>query len=183
MKPKIAFLRSCIVFLTLCSAALAADSGKSQVKQSVELPGPEFKIVEKWRGTWDVKATRRQPQPAQEVTYVESFDWVLDGRYLRSETSRKSDGGKSMSMFWYDTLTKTYRFVIFDASGLAVELPPPIWSESTQTMEWKTGLFAPISYTGYAIFTDPDTIRWKALWKDWKGTVILHLEGTSTRRQ
>ena len=176
MKPKIVFLRVCIVSLTLCSAALAADSGKSQVKQSSALPGPELKIVEKWRGTWDVKATRRQPQPIEEVTYVESFDWVLDGRYLRSETSRKSDGGQSMSIFWHDMFTKTYRFVIFDAMGLAVELPPPTWKESTQTMDWKSGLFAPISYTGYATFTDPDTIRWKALWKDWKGTVILDLD-------
>jgi hypothetical protein len=126
---------------------------------------------------------RRQPQPVQEMTYVETFDWVLDGRYLRSETSRKSDGGKSMSMFWFDMLTKTYRLVIFDASGFAIELPPPTWSDSNQTMEWKSGMFTPTSYTGYATFTDRDTIRWKSLWKDWKGTVILELEGTSIRRK
>ena len=183
MKPKAVWLRCCFIFLLLCPAVRAADSDKSQRSQSGALPGPEFKVIEKWRGTWDVKATRHQPQPAREVTYVETFDWVVDGRYLRSETSRKSDGGKSMSMFWFDVLTKTYRLAFFDASGLAVELPPPTWSDSTQTMEWRGGRSTPTSYTGYATFTDRDTIRWKSLWKDWKGTVILDLEGTSTRRK
>jgi len=181
-KAMVVLLRACFVFLMMEGAVSAADSDKSQALQGGVLP-PELKIVEKWRGTWDVKATRRQPQPAGEVTYAETFDWVLDGRYLRSETSRKSDGGKSMSMLWYDMLTKTYRFVIYDASGLAVELPPPTWIEGTQTMEWKGSLFAPLSYTGYATFTDRNTIRWKSLWKDWKGTIIMDLEGTSIRRK
>jgi len=183
MKYKAVLPLWCFIFLLLCLAVRAADSDKRQGPPSEALPGPEFKIIEKWRGTWDVKATRRQPLPAQEVSYVETFDWVLDGHYLRSETSRKSDGGKSMSMFWFDRLTKTYRFVMFDALGLAVELPPPTWNESSQTMEWKSGLFTPLSYTGYATFKDPDTIAWKSLLKDWKGTVILDLEGTSVRRK
>ena len=182
MSFKAVLLVTCFSFL-LAGWAIAADAVKSQaVPAGAALP-PEFKVVEKWRGTWDVKGTRRQPQPTTEVTYVETFDWVLDGHYLRSETSRKSDGGKSMTMFWYDVLTKSYRFVIFDASGLAVELPPPTWSENTQTMEWKASVFAPTSYAGSATFTDRDTIRWKSLWKDWKGTVIMDLEGTSIRRK
>ena len=88
-------------------------------------------------------ATRRQPQPVAAVTYVETFEWILDGRFLRSESSRKSDGN-----------TKSYRFVIFDATAIAVELPPPTWNESTQTMEWKGGLFTPVRYTGHATFTE-----------------------------
>ena len=182
MDPKAIILL--VGFLCLVAgSATAADAVKSQAIPAGAVVPPEFKVIEKWRGTWDVKGTRRQPQPAAEVTYVETFDWVLDGRYLRSETSRKSDGGKSMSMFWYDVLTKTYRFMYFDASGLAVELPPPTWSENTQTMEWKASLFSPVSYAAYVTFTDPNTIRWKSLWKDWKGTSILDLEGTSIRRK
>jgi len=176
-------LRSCVIFLLLCSTARPADSARNQGAQTGALPGPEFNVLDKWRGTWDVKATRRQPPPAQESSYVETFDWVLDHRYLRSETSRKSDGGMTMSMFWFDMVTKNYRLAIFDASGLAIELPPPTWSERTQTMEWRSGLFTPTSYTGSATFTDRDTIRWKSLLKDWKGTVILDLEGTSIRRK
>ena len=51
-----------------------------------------------------------------------------------------------MSISWFDMLTKTYRFVIFDGSGLAVELPLPVWNEKTQTMKWKSGLLTPVSY-------------------------------------
>jgi hypothetical protein len=73
--------------------------------------------------------------------------------------------------------------VIYDASGLAVVLPPPTWDEKTQTMDWKASSLSPVSYSGQSTFVNPDTIRWKALWKDWKGTVILDLEGTSVRRK
>ena len=183
MKSREILLRSFFLFMILFSASLTMPADTSQVAQGGVSLGPEFKIIDKWQGTWDVKATRRQPPPIQEVIYVETFDWILNGRYLRSETSRKSDGGKSMSMFWFDTLTKTYRFVVYDASGLAVELPPPTWADSTQTMEWKSGLLAPASYAGYATFKDRDTIQWKSQWKDWKGTVILDIEGTSIRRK
>jgi hypothetical protein len=183
MEPRTVLLRSCLIFLLLWSGVRAASPGNNQTPPGGAFPAPELKVVEKWRGSWDVRATRRQPQPVQEVSYVETFDWILDRRFLRSETSRKSDGGVSMTMFWFDILTKTYRLELFDATGLAVELPPPTWNEGTQTMEWKSGLFTPISYTGYATFRDRDTMRWKSLLKDWKGTVILDLEGTSIRRK
>jgi hypothetical protein len=183
MRVEAVLLQACFVFFGLCSAVRAADPDKGRGPQKEAPPGPEMGVVAKWRGTWDVKSTRRHPQPTQEVIYVETFDWILDGRYLRSETSRKNDGGKSMSIFWFDMFTKSYRWVIFDASGLAVELPPPKWNESDQTMEWKGGILAPTSYTGYATFKDPNTIQWKSLLKDWRGTVILEVEGTSTRRK
>lgn len=86
MEPKVVFLRSCLILLILYSELLEAGSNNGQTTQSAPL-GPGTKIVEKWRGTLDVKAIRHQPQPAQQVTYVETFDWVLDRRYLRSETS------------------------------------------------------------------------------------------------
>jgi len=173
------------VWLSVLAAALwcPAMAGQDNPRKPESAQSAESMVVDKWRGTWEVKATRRQPQPEMAVNYVETYDWVLDGRYLRSETSRKSDGGKSMSMVWFDANTKNYRFVIFDANGLAVELPPPTWSENTQTMEWRGGMFSPVAYTGYATFTNPDTIRWKSLLKDWKGTVIVDLEGVSVRRK
>lgn len=181
MNAHATFLPSFLFILFLGVTVHSAE--QVQLAQGAPPLGPESKIVDKWRGTWDVNAMRRHPQPAAPVTYTETFEWVLDGRFLRSETSRKSDGGKTMSMVWYDVITKSYRYIIFDALGFAVELPPPTWHEATQTMEWSSGLFSPISYTGHATFSDRDTIRWKSLLKDWKGTVVLDLEGTSVRRK
>jgi hypothetical protein len=88
-----------------------------------------------------------------------------------------------MVMFWFDAATKTYRWVYFDTAGYAVELPPPSWNEAAQTMEWKSGTFSPASYSARATFKDADTIEWRSLWKDWKGTSILELEGVSRRRK
>lgn len=180
MKPRPSALLLCIAALLPGSAA-AADAGREPEPRPAL--GPEARIIDKWRGTWQVKALRRAPPPSAEISYVETFEWVLDGRVLRSETSPKSDGGKSMSMFWFDVFTKTYRYMIFDAAGYAVELPPPSWNESTQTMEWKSGSLSPTSYSAHATFADRDTIRWKSSWKDWKGKPILELEGVSIRRQ
>ena len=88
MRPKAVLLKSCLFLLCLCCDLLAADSDKVEETPRDTLPLPETRIIEKWRGTWDVKAMRHQPEPAQELTYAETFEWVLDGRYLRSETSR-----------------------------------------------------------------------------------------------
>nr|ACF98060.1 hypothetical protein [uncultured bacterium 888] len=180
MNERATLLLVALVFLSPCSVT-AAESGRSADVQAGS--GPEMRVIEKWRGTWEVKSVRRAPQPVQEIQYVETFEWVLDGRFLRSQTSRKTDGGMSSSMFWFDVFTKTYRFVVFDAGGFALELPPPTWNEATQTMEWKSGSLSPTSYTAHATFSDGDTIRWRSLWKDWKGTAILELEGVSTRRK
>lgn len=163
-------------------AALAADAAKAPAPKCAALFPAQYRVLDKWRGSWDVQAVNRQ-QPVPAVTYSETFDWALDGCFLRSETSRKSDGSQSMSVFWFDAVTRSYRFVYFDASGLAVELPPPTWNEATQTMHWKSGLFSPFSYTAQVTFVDRDTIRWKSLWKGGRGEAILDLEGTSTRRK
>jgi len=167
----------------LCAVGGATTADDRSLPGLEAIPSASLAVIDRWRGTWEVKATRLNPKPAQDITYAETFDWVLDGRFLRSSTSQKSDGGKSMSMFWFDAITKTYRFMIFDAKGFALELPPPTWDDHTHTMEWKTGWASPTFYTAYAIFPDPDTIRWKSLWKDWKGAPILELEGVSTRHK
>ena len=87
-------------------AAVAADADKTGA-QVLVVPDSALAVIGKWRGTWDVKARRLHPLPAQEVTYSETFDWVLDGRFLRAESSRKSDGSRTMTMFWYDVFTKS----------------------------------------------------------------------------
>lgn len=143
--------------------------------------GAALRVIEKWHGTWKVSAHRRKPLPEANITYLETYDWVLNGRFLRSRTSERSEGSDNISMIWFDVFTQNYRFMIFDALGYALELPPPQWDEASQTMTWRSGFFAPVSYTGQVRFTDADTIHWTSHLKDWKGTVVLDLEGTSTR--
>ena len=168
------------IFSLVSATQLYADenSGPMTVNQS-----PNFRILDKWWGNWKVTAINHQLEPETTITYDENIDWVMNGRFLRGETSQRSDGSKAMSMIWYDVIFKTYRFLIFDSTGLAVELPPPTWDEKTQTMEWKSSLFSQFRYTGRTTFLNKDTIQWNGVLKDWKGTVIVDVEGTSIRRK
>ncbi|SRR6476660_3567538 len=86
MRRQVTLLLSCFLLLLSERALSAAEtdgSGSSSGEGS-----PQFKIVDKWRGIWDVKMMRRQPPPAQEVMYAETFDWILDGRFLRGKLAK-----------------------------------------------------------------------------------------------
>ena len=168
---------ACLLVIVMISGPLPA----AEPSATTASERPDFRVMDKWRGTWEVTVQRHQPQPSAVVTYTETFAWELGQRFLRAQTSGRSEGNDTMSMFWFDIFTKRYRYVIFDAAGYGLELPPPTWDEATQTMDWRTGLFAPIDYTGQTRFVDPDHIDWSSELKDWKGTVILKLQGTSKR--
>jgi uncharacterized protein DUF1579 len=171
----------CSLFLGLLIAVLIPQSagvGETKIDKSSVAPANE--ILSKWTGTWNVKAVRHQPQPGTSE-YRETYEWRLDDRFLYGETSRKTEGTKSISLATYDVTAKAFRFWFFDSTGFAVELPNGTWNETTQTMLVETGAFSPVRYSSSVRFVNPDTIVWSALLKDWKGAVALHLEGTNTR--
>ena len=143
---------------------------------------PQLKVLERLRGTWDVTVTTRAPQ-AGTMTYVEAYEWVLDQRFLRGETSQKSDGTHDIFMATYDPVAKGYRFWMFSSAGSSVELPKGTWDEKTQSMEWKSPPQMDVSFRGQWIFPDKDSRRWTAVLKDWKGNIILDAVGTATRRR
>jgi hypothetical protein len=152
MRFRLPVLALLIVMPLSHRAGFAAERPAHNTPPPANARSPQERIIDKWRGTWEVRALRRAPKPEQEITYEETFEWVLDGRFLRSETARKSDGSRSMVMFWFNVPTKTYRWVYFDTAGYAVELPPPTWNEARQTMEWESGTFSPTSYSARATF-------------------------------
>ncbi len=173
-----------ILSLLFCPASVWSESAANRVPELIQNAdhSAEKQVIAKWQGVWLVKANIKQPKPKVD-TYEESFDWFLDGQFLRSETSRKTEGDRSSSMMWFDAMTKNYRFVIYDSSGMAIELPPPKWDADKQTMTWESSLFAPVSYEGYNTFINPDTIEWKSVLKDWTGKVYLDMEGISIRKK
>jgi hypothetical protein len=57
----------------LGQAAAAADPDKTGA-QVLAVPDSAVAMLGKWRGTWDVKARRLHPLPAQDVAYSETFD-------------------------------------------------------------------------------------------------------------
>lgn len=186
----------CLFYLLLLVSITQSQADQIQ-DTALSTPPPNHRILDKWRGTWKVTAIYHPPDP-KTLTYVDTFKWVLHGRFLQGESSEKSDGTKAMSMIWFDLFTQSYRFVIYDSTepkpaeeagevplpwgGIAVELPPPTWHEDTQTMEWDSGFFGPVKYTGRSRFVNDDMIISSGLLKDWKGTVIVDVETTSIRQ-
>ena len=143
---------------------------------------PQLQVLERLQGSWDVTTTTRAPKPLT-AAYVETYEWVLDQRFLRGETSRKSDGAQDIFMTTYDPATKVYRFWIFNSLGTSIEFPRGTWDEKTQSMEWKNPAQSNLSFLARWTFPDKNTRRWTALVKDWKGSVLLDVDGTATRRK
>jgi hypothetical protein len=107
---------------------------------------------------------------------------VLNRQFLRGVTGRKSDGTEDVIYGTYDAKMKGYPFWIFSSSGTYVYLAPATWDASKRTMEWKNPANSDITYSGRLIFPDENTRRWTTVVKDWKGTVLLELEGSAVRR-
>ncbi len=159
-----------------------AQDAKRDVVGRPQPRAPQLQVLERLQGSWDVTITTRAPKPLR-GTYVETYEWVLDQRFLRGETSRKADGTQDIFMTTYDPATKFYRFWIFNSLGTTIEFPLGTWDEKTQSMEWKSPAQWDLSFFARWTFPDKNTRRWTALLKDWKGNVLLDVDGTATRRK
>jgi hypothetical protein len=60
-------------------------------------------------GRWDVHVKTLQPDKA-EMTYRETYEWVLDRKFLRGRTEQKSDGTEDIIIATYDAQQDTYPF-------------------------------------------------------------------------
>ncbi|MGH8727605.1 MAG: hypothetical protein ACREV9_05510 [Burkholderiales bacterium] len=142
----------------------------------------EENALDRFLGRWDVRVKTLRPK-VSEVTYTETYEWVLDRQFLRGMTGRKSDGTEDVIYATYDPLVKGYPFWIFSSSGTYVYLAPATWDARKRTMEWTNPPNSDISWSGRLIFTDENTRRWTTVVKDWKGAVLLEHEGSAIRRK
>jgi hypothetical protein len=177
-------------FILLCAAgtlAYAASGAAPRGRQPSLLDRPratpaQLKVLDRLLGTWDVRVTVRAPFPGT-VTYAETYAWVLDRQFLRGETTVKSDGTQDFSMTTFDAAAGSYHVWVFTTSTGAYELPLGTWDAQTQSMDWTSGPNTQLSFTSRWTFPDVNTRRWTARLKDWKGQVIIDLDGTCIRRR
>lgn len=137
-------------------------------------------VLDLYVGRWNMQVRTLQPAP-KEVTFVESYRWVLDGKYIQGETTGKADGTTDL-MFGTFEQGKGYHFWVFSSSGSYLYLPPASWDPARRVMNWKSPPGWDVSYTGYCQF--PDRARRMCAFqiKDWKGKVILEQQTTAVRR-
>lgn len=138
-------------------------------------------VLELLVGRWDARVKTLRPQPA-ELTYTETYDWVLDHKFLRGRTENKSDGTEDVSYGTYDTNAGGYPLWIFSSSGAYLYLAPGTWNARTRTLEWKNPPNSDLIYNTKVVFPGDGTRHWTVLVKDWKGTVLLQQEGRAVRR-
>lgn len=92
--------------------------------------------LDNFLGRWDVRVKRVRPK-VSEVTYTETYEWVLNRQFLTGVTGPKSDGTEDVIYGTYDAKMKGYPFWIFSSSGTYVYLAPGTWDAGKRTMEWK----------------------------------------------
>lgn len=143
--------------------------------------GAEGDALELLVGRWDARVKTLRPQPA-ELTYTEVYEWVLDNRFLRGRTEKKSDGTEDVVFATYDAQAKGYPFWVFSSTGTYTYLAPATWDARTRTMVFTNPPGLDISYRTVVIFPGDGTRHWTVLVKDWKGSVLLEQEGRAVRR-
>lgn len=163
------------------ACVLLAAAAPAQPKPGLTpLTGAQRAVLDRFVGTWDVTATAKVPKLAP-VTSTFTWAWVLDHRFLRGESSVKSDRSQEMQVFGHDA--DGYPLWIFSSSGLVLYLPRGEWNESTATMAWKNAPTDPILYTTRCTFESAATLRCSVQVKNLAGKVTIESESVAVRRR
>lgn len=131
-------------------------------------------------GRWQVLVHTLQPTRS-ESSYTETYEWVLEGEFLRGKTGRKSDGTYDIVFATYDEKVDGYPFWIFSSSGSYTYLFPASWDAQKKTMEWKNPPEFDISYQSRCAFPDRNSRQCFLIVKDWRGAVVSELEWSAKR--
>lgn len=131
-------------------------------------------------GRWSAHVKTLQPDK-HEISYTETYEWVLDRRFLRGQTENKSDHTQDISFGTYDVNIRRYPFWVFSSTGTYLNLAPAAWNADTRTLEFKNPPNTDIYYDTLVVFPDKLTRRWTVIVTDWRGQVILQQEGSAIR--
>ena len=102
-----------------------------------QLAMADISVLERFIGHWDIHAETLQPKPST-TTYSETYEWVLDGKFLRGQTGRKPDGTQDIIFGTYDAQADGFPFWIFSSSGSYLYLAPATWHQRELTMKWES---------------------------------------------
>ena len=141
----------------------------------------DISVLERFIGHWDIHAEILRPEPLK-TSYSETYEWVLDGKFVRGKTARKADGNQDIIFGTYDKQTDGFPFWIFSSSGSYLYLAPAIWHPRELTMEWKNPSGWDVNYHSSCHFPDRDNRSCGLIMKDWKGKVMLEMKWRAVRR-
>jgi hypothetical protein len=132
-------------------------------------------------GRWDLRVQVLQPE-RKALNYSETYEWVLDRKFVRGHTGRKPDGTEDIIFGTYEAKIDGYPFWIFSSSGSYNYIAPGSFDARNRTMDWKSPGDWDISYQSRCLFPDASTRRCTLIIKNWKGNVLLEQEWVAVRR-
>lgn len=136
--------------------------------------------LENFVGRWEVHMKKTAPEVLED-TYMETYEWTLDGKYLKGETKGKYDGTYDVIYTTYDEKADGYPFWSFSSSGTYWYLAPGTYDRKTKTMEWRNPSGFDVSYNTGCVFVDADARHCALIIKDWKGSIVNQLEWKAFR--
>ncbi len=136
--------------------------------------------LELFVGRWAITVSHIRPERL-EVTYTEHYQRVLDGKYIRGETSRKPDGNYDIVFGTYDENADGYPFWVFSSTGSYSYLAPATWNARKRIMTWKNPPQFDISYESQCEFPSAELRSCYLIMKDWKGKVLSEMTWTAER--
>ncbi len=137
--------------------------------------------LDKFVGRWDVRVKTLEPEKP-DLTYTETYEWVLGHQFIRATTEGKSDGTEDLVIAGRDPKTNGYPFWIYSSTGTSMFLAPGTWDARSQTMEWTSPALSDVSYHARCSFPDASTRRCTLIIKNWFGKVLLEQETSAVRR-
>ena len=94
-----------LAVLAIALGAIASPAGADQA------------VLEMFIGRWNVRVKTLQPS-RPDVTYVETYEWVLGRKFLSGRTEQKSDGTEDRVFIGYDPNSGIFKGQLAtDASG------------------------------------------------------------------
>ena len=136
--------------------------------------------LEHFIGRWEVHMKKLAPEVLED-TYIETYTWTLEGKFLKGETRGKYDGTYDVIYATYDEQSGGYPFWSFSSSGTYWYLSPGTYDRRTKTIEWRNPSGFDIAYHAGCVFVDADTRHCALTIKDWKGAVVNQLEWKALR--
>lgn len=140
----------------------------------------EEKPLDLFVGSWKIEALNLQPERSA-ISYTEKYEWILDGQYIRGETSRKPDGNLDIVFATQDLKAGGYPFWIFTSDGSYTYLFPAKWDKNKRVMTWKNPSQFDVNYLSQCKFPSKDLRSCFLIMKDWKGKVLSEIKWTATR--
>ena len=162
-------------------AALPADASTPAAVPVPPALRARLDVLEHFIGRWQVRLDVLKPQPLA-VSYVETYRWMLDRRFVLAEMSEHSRGETALTIATWDPAGDGYPFWIFMSSGAFFPLPAARWDAATRTMHWKSAFGAPVRLDSRCRFTEPALRLCHTVVRDWKGSVLSEQSSRAERR-